>query len=154
MYSVLIIEDEEPKYAHIKRHIEKLLNDVSVIHQKSVTSAINYLEDTLPDLLILDMSLPTFDISEDESGGRPQGFGGIEILREMAIETWFCPTIVITGYSAFQRDGVNRVTLEELSEELMTEFSSFLKGVLHFNSSFSEWQIELKNIINKEGVLN
>lgn len=153
MYNVLIVEDEEPKYAHIKRHIEKLLTSVSITHVKSVTSAIDYLEDTLPDLMILDMSLPTFDISENESGGRPQGFGGIEVLREMSIEKWYCSTIVITGYSAFQRDGVSRVTLEELSKELMSEFSHILKGVLHFNSSFSEWQVELNNIISKEGIL-
>ena len=123
-----------------------------MVHLKSVTSATNYLEHTLPDLLILDMSLPKFDISEDESGGRPQGFVGVEVLREMSIERWLCSTIVITGYSAFQRDGINRVTLDELSRELMTEFPNFLKGVLHFNSSFSEWQVELQNIISKEGV--
>jgi len=150
MFNVLIIEDEEPKYVHIKKYIEQLVSNVSLLHLKSVTSAIDQLEDSLPDLLILDMSLPTFDITEEESGGRPQGFGGIEVLREMLIEGWLCPTIVITGYSAFQRDDIHRVTLDELSEELMNEFSSILKGVLHFNSSFSEWQVELETIISNE----
>jgi CheY-like chemotaxis protein len=153
MYKVLIVEDEEPKFEHIKKHLEKLLTNISLVHVRSVTSATDYLEDETPDLMILDMSLPTFDISEEESGGRPQGFGGIEVLREMAIEKWRCSTIVITGYSAFPRDGENRVTLDELSKELMTEFPNILKGVLHFNSSFSEWQVELKNIISQEGVL-
>ena len=148
MFNVLIVEDEEPKFVHIRKLVEKIITTVSITHVKSVSSAVDCLEDSLPNLLILDMSLPTFDITEEESGGRPQGFGGIEVLREMLIEKWFCPTIVITGYSAFQRDGVQRVTLDELSEELMTEFSSFLKGVLHFNSSFSEWQGELKTVIN------
>lgn len=151
MYRVLIVEDEEPKYVHIKNHIAQILSTAQVSHAKSVTSATDSLEDNIPDLLILDMSLPTFDISEEESGGRPQGFGGIEVLREMQIENWLCPTIVITGYSAFQRDGVQRVSLEELSTELMKEFPSFLKGVLHFNSSFSEWQVELEKIISNTG---
>jgi CheY-like chemotaxis protein len=151
MYKVLIVEDEEPKYVHIKKHIEQILPTVEVFHVKSVSSAIDTLEDNLPNLLVLDMSLPTFDISEDESGGRPQGFGGVEVLREMQIENRLCPTIVITGYSAFQRDGVQRVSLDELSSELMKEFPSFLKGVLHFNSSFSEWQVELERIIFNSG---
>ncbi|MDO6528066.1 hypothetical protein Q4519_20530 [Motilimonas sp. 1_MG-2023] len=151
MYKVLIVEDEEPKYVHIKNHIQQILPIVVVSHAKSVTSAVDRLEDNIPDLLVLDMSLPTFDISEEESGGRPQGFGGIEVLREMQIENWRCPTIVITGYSAFQRDGVQRVSLDELSTELMKEFPDFLKGVLHFNSSFSEWQVELEKIITSTG---
>jgi len=153
MYNLLIVEDEEPKYVHIKRYIESFVPNVSITHLKSVTSAVDYLEDALPDLLILDMSLPTFDISEKESGGRPQGFGGVEVLREMAIEKWDCSTIVITGYSAFQRDGVSKVTLLELTKELMEEFPNILKGVLHFNSSFSDWQVALKKIIQEEGLL-
>lgn len=147
MFSVYIVEDEEPKYVHIRNYVEKIMPGVTVTHAKSVTSAVNLLEDFLPNLLILDMSLPTFDITVEESGGRPQGFGGIEVLREMLIEKWFCPTIVITGYSAFQRDSIQKVTLDELSEELMIEFPAFLRGVLHFNSSFSEWQVELRMII-------
>ncbi|MCG8669282.1 MAG: response regulator [Pseudomonadales bacterium] len=151
MYNVLIVEDEEPKFVHIRRHIENLVGNCTIHHMKSVNSAIRYLENKLPDLLILDMSLPTFDITEEESGGRPQGFGGIEVLREMKIENWGCPTIVITGYSAFQRDDANRVSLDDLSKELLEEFPEFLRGVLHFNSSFSEWKTELQSIINLEG---
>lgn len=149
MYTILIVEDDEPKYTHIKEYIEGLLTEVTIVHKKSVNSAVECLEELIPDLLILDMSLPTVDITVDDNGGRPQGFGGIEILREMSVESIVCPTIVITGYSAFKKDRENRMTLGELSKELHEEFPEILKGVLHFNSAFSEWQIELNKVISE-----
>lgn len=151
--NVLIVEDEQPKFLHIEKYLTELRGNLNIINVRSVNSALDALEDNTPDLLILDMSLPTFDITENEWGGRPQGFGGIEILRNMSLENIYCPTIVITGYPAFQRERGNTVRLDELSKELKDEFSQFLKGTLHFNSTFSEWRVELKRIIQEEGLL-
>ncbi|MCQ8779993.1 response regulator, partial [Escherichia coli] len=77
---VLLVEDEGPKQAHVVNFLG-FLGEVSVNVARSVTSAMTCLEIETPDLLLLDMSLPTFDIGEGEAGGRPQGFGGIEVLR-------------------------------------------------------------------------
>ncbi len=151
--SVLIVEDETPKFKHVKNYLVELCGHLEVSHARSVSSALDSLEDNLPDLLILDMSLPTFDISDNEGGGRPQGFGGIEILRSMLLENMQCPTIVITGYPAFQKDSGETVGLGDLIDELQREFGAFLKGTLHFNSTFSEWRIELQRILKKEGLL-
>jgi CheY-like chemotaxis protein len=151
--SVLIVEDETPKFLHIKKYLMELCGYLDIKHARSVSSGLDELEDDLPDLLILDMSLPTFDISDNEGGGRPQGFGGIEILRSMLLEDMQCPTIVITGFPAFQKDSGETVGLGDLSNELQREFSAFLKGTLHFNSTFSEWRIQLQQILKKEGLL-
>lgn len=151
--SVLIVEDEMPKFLHIKGYLIELCGHLEIAHARSVSSALDSLEDNLPDLLVLDMSLPTFDISDNEGGGRPQGFGGIEILRSMLLEDMQCPTIVMTGYPAFQKDSGEKVGLDDLSDELEKEFSVFLKGTLHFNSTFSEWRIKLQQILKKEGLL-
>lgn len=151
--SILVVEDEQPKYLHIKNYLEELCANAIFEQCKSVSSALNKLEDELPDLLILDMSLPTFDISEFEKGGRPQGFGGIEILRSMLLEKHQCPTIIITGYPAFINDSGETVDLEELSKELLSNFNPFLKGTLHFNSTFSEWRVKLKKLLIKEGLI-
>jgi CheY-like chemotaxis protein len=78
---ILLVEDEAPKSTHIERFLKNLAPNVVISLAKSVNSAFDALEQNVPDLLLLDMSLPTFDIGDRESGGRPQGFGGIEILR-------------------------------------------------------------------------
>jgi CheY-like chemotaxis protein len=117
-----------------------------------VNSALDEIEKELPDLLLLDMSLPTFDIDERESGGRPQGFGGLEILRQMKLAELQCPTIVITGYEAFLRETGKPLELSELRKELIEEFPDILLGVLHYDSTFDEWKKELKNALAITGI--
>lgn len=140
---ILLVEDETPKSTHIEHFLKNLAPNVMISLAKSVNSALDALEQNVPDLLLLDMSLPTFDIGDRESGGRPQGFGGIEILRYMTLAEIACPTIVITGYEAFLREAGKTVDLSQIKTELETEFPNLLRGVLHYNSTFDEWKIEL-----------
>ncbi|MBR8272570.1 response regulator [Burkholderia cenocepacia] len=146
---VLIVEDEAPKLLHIERFLHSVADDLQIVAARSVNSALDELEKMLPDLLLLDMSLPTFDIGERENGGRPQGFGGIEILRYMALADLKCPTIVITGYEAFLRETGKHMDLSQMRSELMTEFPDFLKGVLHYNSSYDEWKDSLSAVLRE-----
>ena len=94
----MLVEDEAPKREHIQRFLDAVGFAIELVFARSVNSALDKLESEKPDLLLLDMSLPTFDIGERESGGRPQGFGGTEVLRQMEMLGLSCPTIVITGY--------------------------------------------------------
>jgi CheY-like chemotaxis protein len=155
---VLIVEDEAPKLLHIERFLRSVRKNLQIVAARSVNSALDELESVSPDLLLLDMSLPTFDIGERENGGRPQGFGGIEILRYMALANLSCPTIVITGYEAFLRETGKHVDLSQMRSELMEEFPNFLKGVLHYNSSYDEWKdsltVALRDIEIGEGDQN
>lgn len=147
--SVLLVEDEAPKLAHIERHLRKLGPEITLRVARSVNSALDELEYSRPDLLLLDMSLPTFDVGDRESGGRPQGFGGIEVLRNMVLAGVECPVVVITGYEAFPRRAGQPVDLTQLRTELMQEFSHFLLGVLHYNSTYDEWKTELGRTLAK-----
>lgn len=145
---LLLVEDEAPKRAHVTRFIEECALNCSVECCRSVTSALDSLENAPPDLMILDMSLPTFDIDENEDGGRPQGFGGLEVLRYMTMAEITCPVVVLTGYDAFKRhDGT--IDLSKIRSELHAEFPSFLLAVLHFNSSFDEWRPQLAELLRK-----
>jgi len=143
---ILLVEDEAPKRTHIEAFLQNLEQKVIISHAMSVTSALEALETKLPDLLLLDMSLPTYDIGEREAGGRPQGFGGTEVLRHMVMANLECPTIVITGYEAFLRKE-GTVDLSQLSSELGHEFPGLLRGVLHYNSTYAEWKVELDKIL-------
>lgn len=149
---ILLVEDEAPKRTHIEHFLKSLSSGITVTVAQSVTSALDNLEKRLPDLLLLDMSLPTFDVGERESGGRPQGFGGIEVLRHMTMDGTNCPTIVITGYEAFLREAGKPVDLSQLRSELEKEFPKCLKGVLHYNSTYDEWKIELGKALSKFGI--
>ena len=144
--NILLVEDETPKLNHIKAFLNSLDDNLIIRHAMSVTTALESLERKLPDLLLLDMSLPTYDIGDREGGGRPQGFGGIEVMRHMVMDNLICPTIVITGYEAFMQDD-GPVDLSLLRAEWEREFPSLLRGVLHYNSTYDAWKVELSKII-------
>jgi CheY-like chemotaxis protein len=143
--NILIVEDEVPKSTQIELFLRGLCIPMNIRSAKSVNSALDSLDDEVPDLLLLDMSLPTLDvdISNKESGGRPQGFGGIEVLRHMKYSSISCPTIVITGYEAFPREG-GGLDITQLRLELEEEFPNILHDVLHYNSTYETWKSELK----------
>ena len=145
---LLLVEDEAPKRGHIERLVVDALPGCRVSVARSVNSALDVLEAGGIGFLLLDMSLPTFDIGDRESGGRPQGFGGIEVLRHMAMAGISCPTLIITGYEGFKRETGVTVDLAQLRAELDAEFSHILKGVLHYNSTYDEWKYALREALN------
>lgn len=142
---ILLVEDEVPKSTQIELFLRGLCLPMDISFARSVNSALDSLEECIPDLLLLDMSLPTIDvdISNKESGGRPQGFGGIEVLRNMKYSGISCPTIVVTGYEAFPREGGD-LDISQLRLELEAEFPDVLRGILHYNSTYETWKSELK----------
>lgn len=148
-HHVLLVEDEAPK----RGHIEKLLKDIApsarVSSARSVNSALDIIEVDPVDLLLLDMSLPTYDMGERERGGRPQGFGGIEVLRNMVMADIVCPTVVITGYEGFTREGGGIVDLAQLRSELEAEFPDYVRAVLHYNSTYDDWKVALAKWISE-----
>jgi CheY-like chemotaxis protein len=146
--NILLVEDEDPKRIHVTTFIQECAVNASIVTAKSVNSALDALEDSVPDLLLLDMSLPTFDVGDGEPGGRPQGFGGIEILRHMTYAGIDCPTLVITGYEAFPREAGKPVDLTQLRRELEDEFPEVFRGILHYNSTFDEWKVDLKRLLD------
>ena len=143
---ILIVEDEDPKLEHLSGFIKSISGDLKIESARSVVSALEKIEPVPPSLLLLDMSLPTFDIGEMESGGRPQGYGGLEVLRQMTMLDIECPTVVITGYEAFPGEGGEPVDLNELGRRLKEEFPKMLKEVLHYNSTNDEWKTKLRKI--------
>jgi len=149
---ILLVEDEAPKRAHIEKFLKRFGTSVRVTVAGSVNAALDRLDVEVPDLLLVDMSLPTFDVGGNEGGGRPQGLGGLEVLRYMAMADIVCPAIVVTGYEAFPREFGKPVELAQIRGELMEEFPQILRGVLHYNSTFEEWRIQLSDVLQTLGI--
>jgi len=143
---VLLVEDEAPKRNHICRFLQALPSPPDISFARSVNSTLDELENNLPDVMILDMSLPTSDIDELDDGGRPQGFGGLEVLRYMVLSEVICPVVVLTGYDAFKRKG-ETIDLARIRDELLSEFDDFLIAVLYFSSAYDDWREQLSKLL-------
>lgn len=145
---VLLIEDEDTKLAPILSFLKSKFPFMVIQIARSVKSGIEALTSEQPELLLLDMSLPTFDISASEPGGRPQGSGGLEIMRYIDMMEMSTPIIVITAYEAFSRKGGRQVDLSLLSEELLEDFPETFKGIVYFNPMFGDWTKDLEILLN------
>lgn len=145
---ILLIEDEAPKRDNILSLLQIMDLTSDLVEARSVGSAIRALRTGAFDLAILDMSLPTFDIGGGESGGRPQGFGGVEVLRYMERFKLSTPVIVVTAYPAFS-EGSQEIDLKSLTAKLQDDHPTIFKGIVFYNSMFSEWKDELRSKIEE-----
>ena len=142
----LIAEDESQKLDHLRDFVISTYPGSSVICAKSVRSAIDLLEAQLPEVVLLDMSLPTFDVAPGEPGGRPQGFGGREVLRYMDFLGLKAHVIVVTAYEGFE-DESRSVDLTCLYRELRDDHPNLFRGIVYYSGLNSEWQKQLHDLI-------
>ena len=139
---ILVADDEEPKLTSITEWLSETDSSLEVLVSRSVRTTIQMAVEHCPDLVLLDMSLPTFDIARGESGGRPQGFGGAEVLRHFDGHNLRTKVIVITQYEGFENNG-KKFGLDELSDTLRREHASIFVDCLHSNVVNDEWKAQL-----------
>ena len=143
--NLLLVEDEAQKLDELNRLCLSFPR-ARTVSVRSVRSALDYFrEGGLVDLMILDMSLPTFDIDETESGGTPRPFGGIDVMRNLSRLDLQVATVVFTGYQSFEDDsGV--ITIDILEDKMREEFGAFLIEVVQYTPFSDDWMNRLKNI--------
>src|SRR5437870_2531438 len=114
---LLIIEDDENKRSEILSFLLRDMPQASVETAYSVHGGLGKLLDSSYDLVLLDMTMPTFDITAEEAGGRPQAYGGRAILRQMDRRKITTPVVIVTQFDRFG-DAEDALTLHELNSEL------------------------------------
>ncbi|TWU46508.1 response regulator transcription factor [Rubripirellula reticaptiva] len=148
MTSILIVEDDDNKRAKIDEFVRELKSGCEVSHSRSYSSGVDRAIREGPDLLLLDMQMPTFDKSEKEDGGPLRHFAGIHLLRRLRKHGISTRVIVVTGFESFG-EGEEKVSLEGLEHRLRDEFPEIFLGIVHLRASESRWQIELKELLLK-----
>lgn len=143
----LIIEDDENKLNQIQSFLALKYSEVLVEAARSLRSGLDRIMQGKHDLIILDMSMPTFDIGVEEDGGRPQSYAGREILRQMQRRHITKPVIVITQFDRFGQ-GAATLTLSQLDEQLLRDHADIYKGAIFYDATSEGWKDELKNFID------
>lgn len=150
--NIFIVEDSDAKLDSIKGMLASLFLSANFRVAYSVSSAIECLRHELPELIVADMSLPTYDIERRERGGSPRPFGGIEVFEFLDRYDYHIPVIVVTSYPSLG-DGESALNLKQLSERLKTDFPSNFVGAVYFDSAYSNWESEFASLVeslNKE----
>jgi len=139
---VLIVEDDINKLHAIMEYIRQL--GLSEIETKtSHHSGLKELVSHPYDLVLLDMSMPAYDITVHENGGRPLPLAGRDILYSMWRRKIKCKAIVITQYEDF-----GGTSLGSLDEDLKKSFPEIYLGVVYYNTMQEGWKSALKELLS------
>jgi len=148
--NLLIADDESPKLESIAEFLASNFPEASLEKTKSVRSTITRMRSGGISTLILDMSLPTFDVGPGEKGGRAQNLGGEEVLRYMEFYEITCPVVIVTQYGYFSEGG-KHVAVSKVEARLQLEHPANFRTMIHYSGSTSPaWRVALKESI--EGI--
>jgi len=147
---ILVIEDDENKRNQILHFLQDTFPLAKIEIAKSLQTGLKAIIRVGPDLILLDMTMPTFDIGGPEDGGRPQPLGGREILRQMARRKITVPTIVVTQFDKFG-EGAHALTIEELHSQLRSAHTGTYVGFVYYNAALEGWKQELGSLIGSVG---
>ncbi|SEF43396.1 Response regulator receiver domain-containing protein [Nitrosospira multiformis ATCC 25196] len=153
--NILVIEDDEDKSKKIEEFISLEFPAANVQLAKSLNSGLKALiaGSEVLDIVLVDMSMPTYDISQQEpSGGAPESFAGRELLAQMRLRSINVPTIVVTMFDSFG-ETPKRVSLEQLIADLKSRYSPPFKGFVYYNSAQEGWRSALKQLIAESNAL-
>lgn len=135
---VLIIEDNESKISKLREFLDDRFPETSIAIAKSYQSGVKALQQGPYDLVLLDMTMPTFDLVEDNKGGRLRAFAGRDVLSKMKRRNMSYPVVVFTRFDVFGHESHTK-TLEVLDKELHSEFQGIYKGYVFYDPTSTLW---------------
>ncbi|NFI93866.1 response regulator [Clostridium botulinum] len=143
---LLIVEDNKNKLNQVEEWVKKIYDNIEVHEAISYTSGIRKIYEEDWDLILLDMSLPTYDITPQESGGDKKPTAGKEIMKRMLHRKIITPVIVITQFETF---GENELSINTLNEEFKKSLIDVWKGTINYDDTKSTWKVELKTLLTE-----
>jgi len=145
---ILFIEDNLIKMEAVLKVVKTNFPNAKITTKDSFRSGLRELIGNSYDILLLDMSLPTWDREDVKKQEGFERFGGETIMREMKRKERLTPTIVITMFSEFGI-GKSFIDLVDLDKHLKSEFKEFYNGFVKYSSSEKKWEDELKSALEK-----
>ncbi|PWQ93736.1 response regulator transcription factor [Leucothrix arctica] len=147
MHKILIADDTPQKITDVL-DVLSIYDNFQFTESYSFDETVDLLINSNFDLIVLDMSLPTFN-GEKSGSGRMRALGGKDILDVMDYEEIITPVIVFTQFDVFGRNS-QLVTLEDINTTLDNDYSNIYLGSVMYDSRYSNWKQEFIKLIPKE----
>ena len=132
---VLFVEDENVKQSNIVTYLKDELGVENISVVNSLMGGMLALRNGKFDIVLLDMSLPLYDINgEDEELNEFEAFGGIEILDEIDRKELSVKVLVITAFDVIE-DDTKKINLEQLDDQMKENYSNYYMGCINYDES-------------------
>lgn len=145
MKTVLIVEDDDYKLESLQECLAQF-TEIEVTVCRSFTSAAKAIKRTTFDLILLDMSLPTFDGGGAGDEGDAQGLGGKRLIRLCHEYGTLCATILVTQFSNYEDLG-RTTSVAQLARELAEILDTLFMGTVRYNRASTEWKASLTSYL-------
>lgn len=149
---ILVVDDDQNKIRQLKDYIAQLLPSVEVLVRHSYQSGLEAALFESPTLIVLDMTMPNYDVGGMETGGKERRYAGLQILKQLRRKSAEAKTIIVTQFEQFG-EGDQLLTLDQLRMNLAAEFSDSYLGSVYYQAGDSRWRDELRDILVKNGFL-
>lgn len=139
---ILIIEDHPYKLGQLLGFLEENFSQAIIVAKGSYNSGLKeiQLNHNEYNIILLDISMPNYDITPGENGGDFIPLAGRLILKEMYLRDISTKVIVITMYENF----VDGTPLSMLDQNFRENFSDNYLGFVHFSANNNNWKDTLK----------
>lgn len=142
---VLVIEDNANKLKQIKEFFAEYYPDWSLTESHSFKDGLLKVYEAKWKLIILDMTLPTYEINYNENCDDILAVAGKNIMKRMINKKINIPVIIITQFEKFDNE---KVTLESLNREFEEDFKAVWKGTVFYEND--DWRALLRKLIDNQ----
>lgn len=143
--NVLLIEDMPRKAERIKEVLQTQFPKIRLFEESSYHTAIENIAEHGKEyeVILLDMSMNTYNVSVEENGGIPEPFAGVRILEKLFLYEIQTRVMVISMYHKIEgRD------FKEIADELSEQYPNLYEGFILFSFDKNDWKQKLTNYIS------
>lgn len=144
----LLIEDDPNKSKQLLDFLTNKYPLVDIQIRRSYQSGLKAILENDYSLILLDMSLPTFDISSNEDGYIHKQMAGQEILREIKRRKKQDKVIIVTQFDTFG-EGEQTVSLESLKKKLKDQFPVNYFDTVFYKAGQTRWENEISDLLDR-----
>lgn len=145
---IYIIEDSPLKARKISELIGSIVVNEEIKILGSFQTGLKEIEKLSPKLIVLDMTLPTFDRVPNGREGRLRALGGYDLMKKMQYKKLVSKVVVLTQLESFG-DGEEEISFEEVTLRCKRDFPDFFIDSIFFEQTGSAWESALIAIIER-----
>lgn len=143
---VLIIEDDDYKANNLIKFIRRKYPSASLDIAVSLAEAIDFIDDSVFDLIFVDMAIPSHTATHGEGAPMSLLTGGVDILLELSEMERSDLCVVITQHPSIEISG-EHYPLEKAPERFKTLLNCDVLACIYYVEDDPKWIIDLEMAI-------